>query len=153
MKITPYLFSSFLPSCIKKGPNMSTSQFVYGGPWRLLSVGGSAIFCSQSFPLTRQHLIHFPYKLLTTALHLNTQKPLLLTSLTVSPLPPWTVFWWHHSTNKAVVLLVLPIRRGWMSLKWKSDFFNLPLTLNDPSLSRSGSRLYISLFFFICFSF
>ena len=73
VKSTPYLFSSFLPSFIKKGPNMSTPQFVNGGPSRVLSVGKSAIFCSPSFPLSRQHLTHFLTKLLTTALHLTTQ--------------------------------------------------------------------------------
>ena len=66
VKSVLYLFSSFLPSFIKKGPNMSTPKFVNGGPSRVVSVGKSAIFCSPSFPLSRGHLIHFPTKLLTT---------------------------------------------------------------------------------------
>ena len=81
VKSAPYLFSSFLPSFIKKGPNMSTPQFVNGGPSRVLSFGKSAIFCSPSLPLSRRRLTHF--KFLTTVLHLTTQKPLLLTSLSV----------------------------------------------------------------------
>ena len=89
VKSALYLFNSFLPSFIKKGPNMSTLQFVNGGPSRVLSVGKSAIFCSPSFPLSRRHLTHFPTKLLTTVLHLITRKPLLLTSLVVSP--PFTM--------------------------------------------------------------
>ena len=32
VKSAPYLFNSFLPSFIKKGPNMSTAQFVNGSP-------------------------------------------------------------------------------------------------------------------------
>ena len=87
VKSVLYLFSSFLPSFIKKGPNMSTPQFVNGGPSRVLSVGKSAIFCSPSLPLSRQHLTHFPTKLLTTVLHLTTHKPLLLTSLSVHIMP------------------------------------------------------------------
>ena len=89
VKSAPYLFSSFLPSFIQKGPNMS--QFVNGGPSRVLSFRKSAIFCSPSLPLSRRHLTHFPTKFLTTVLHLTTQKPLLLTSLIVSPLPPGAV--------------------------------------------------------------
>ena len=68
-----YLFSSW----DQKGSNMSTPQFVNGCPSRDLSVVKSA---------------HFSTKLLTTVLHLTTQKPLILTPLIVSPLPPWAGF-------------------------------------------------------------
>ena len=84
----PYLLSSFLPSFIRKGPNMSTPQFVKGDSSVILSVGRSAIFCSPSFPHNNRHLTHFPTKLLTIVLHQKTQNPLLLISLMVSPLPP-----------------------------------------------------------------
>ena len=84
----PYLLSSFLPSFIRKGPNMSTPQFVKGGSSIVLSVGRSAICCSPSFPCNNQHLTHFLTKLLTIVLHRTTQNPLLLISLMVSPLSP-----------------------------------------------------------------
>ena len=103
----PYLLSSFFPSFIRKGPNMSTPQFVKGGSSIVLSVGRSAIFCSPSFPHNNRHLTHFPIKLLTIVLHWTTQNPLLLISLMVSPLPPWAVFWWHHSTINLVMQLSL----------------------------------------------
>ena len=84
----PNLLSSFLSSFIRKGPNMSTPQFVKGDSSVILSVGRSAIFCSPSFPHNNQHLTHFPTKLLTIVLHRKTQNPLLLISLMVRPLPP-----------------------------------------------------------------
>ena len=123
VKGASYLFSSFLPSFNKKGLNMSTPHLKNGGQSGVQSIGSSATFCSSSFPLNRRHFTQFPTKLLPIMLYLTTQKPLLLTSLIVSPLPPWAVLWLHHLTIKAVVLLLLPIRREWMSLKRRFEFF------------------------------
>ena len=88
----PYLLSSFLPSFIRKGPNMSTSQFAKVGLTVVLSVGRSTIFCSSSFSCYNRHLTHLSTKLQTIVLHLTTQNPLLLISLMVSPLPSWATF-------------------------------------------------------------
>ena len=80
----PYLVNSFLHFFIRKGPNMSTTQFAKGSSSIVLSVGRSAIFCFPSFSRNNRHLTHFLTKLLTIVLHQTTQNPLLLISLMVS---------------------------------------------------------------------
>ena len=135
----PYLLSSFLPSFIRKGPNMSAPQFVKGSSSIVLSVGRSVIFCSPSFPCNNRHLTHFPTKLLTIALHRTNQNQVLLISLMVSPLSPWAVFWWHHSTINLVMQLSLLSNVGWISVKWKFDFLSSPPTLGNPLSSIKGS--------------
>ena len=90
VKSAPYLFNFFLPSSIKKGPNMSTPHFVNGGPSRVLSVGNSAIICSSNITLSRRHLTHF-LPSFCSLLHLITQKSFLLTSLIYSSLPQRTI--------------------------------------------------------------
>ena len=92
VKSAPYLLSSFLPSFIRNGPNISTPQLVNGGPSNVLSFVRSAIFCSPNFPLSNQHLTHFPIRLLTITLQRTTQKPLLLISFIIRPLPPCATF-------------------------------------------------------------
>ena len=91
VKSAPYLFSSFLPSFIRNGPNISTPQLVNGVPSNVLSFDRSTIFCSPKFPQTIRHLKHFSIRFLKIVLYLTTQKPLLLISLIVSPLSSF-----HH---------------------------------------------------------
>ena len=85
VKSAPYLLSSFLPSFIRHGPNISMPQLVNGGLSNVLSFGRSAIFCSPSFTLSNRHLTHFTIRLLTILLHWTTQKPLLSISFMVKP--------------------------------------------------------------------
>ena len=131
VKSALYLLSSFLPSFIRNGPNISTPQLVNGGPSNVLSFGRSAIFCSPSFPLSNRHLTHFPIRLLTIVLHRTTQKPLLLISFIVNPLPPCATFLWHHSTINLGMLPSLPSNTGGTSLTCRLDFFSLPPTANS----------------------
>ena len=84
MKSAPYLLSSFLPSFIRNGSNMSMSQLLNGGQSNVLSFGRSAMFCSPSFPLRNWHLTHFRIRLLTIVLDRTTQKSLLLISFMTS---------------------------------------------------------------------
>ena len=73
MKSAPYLLSSFLPSFIRNGPNISTPQLVNSGQSNVLSFGSFAIFCLPSFPLSNRHSTHFPIRLLRLVLHQTTQ--------------------------------------------------------------------------------
>ena len=91
VKSAPYLLRSFR-LFIRNGPNISTPQLVNGGPSNFLSLGRSAIFSSPGFHLSHWHLTHFSIRFLTIILHQTTQKPLLLISFIVSPLPPCAIF-------------------------------------------------------------
>ena len=145
VKSAPYLLSSFLSSFIRNGLNISMPQLVNGGPSNVLSFGRSAIFCLPSFPLGNWHLTHLPVRILTIVLHRIIQKPLLLISFIVSPLPQCATFLWHHFTINLGMVPSLPSNTGWTSLRCRHDFFNLPPTLNKPFSSRYWSRLYMPL--------
>ena len=105
-----------------------------------------------SFPLSRQHLIHFHTKLVTTVtsvLHFNTQKPIFLTSLIVSLLSPWTVLWWHHSAIKAVAFLLLLIKKRVDVTKMKIWFFQYSFDYQKSFLIQIGIKtflLYVAIF-------
>ena len=108
VKSVPYLLSSFLPSFIRNVLNTSRREFVNGGSSNVLSFGRSTVFCLSSFPLNNWNLTHFPIRFLTIVLLQTIQKPLLLISFMVSPLPPCATFLQHHCTVNLGMLQSLP---------------------------------------------
>ena len=56
VKSSPYLLTSFVPSIIRNGPNISLPKLVNGGPSNVLSFSQSAIFCCPSLPCSNWHM-------------------------------------------------------------------------------------------------
>ena len=134
-KMSHIFLAPFLPSFIKKGSNMSTPKFVYGGPSRVLSVGRSAIWLSKFSSKQATFKIH-PYQVSKHCVAFDHQK--VITSNFIDGHSPSTMCCSSMKpfNYQDCCFAFLPIRTGWLSVKLRFDFFNLPPTLHNPSFSR-----------------
>ena len=68
VNIQPYIFNSFRPSFMRKGPKRLTPVKVNGGESEVLSTGKSAIFCPVGGILFLRHVTHLERTRLTAEL-------------------------------------------------------------------------------------
>ena len=156
VKITPYLLSWWRPDLMKKWPNRSHPQNTNGGPGESLSIGRSAIFCSQGWPHKREQVTHEWISFLTSFCSLNTQYPWLLISEQVIPRPWWLTFWWKCWMIMEDISWEDGNTKGCFTSSDKDDcWIRLP-TLIKPFWSKKTSnlnRLLLSHNFFFLYNF
>ena len=141
VNIVPHLFSSFLPSFLLNGPNMSTLQYVKWSKSVTLCLGSSDIFCVPNLPLRHLQITHLLMTLLVALFPHVIQKLEFLNWLSVIPLPEWPTLMWHQSKTFLGMMASFRSTIGWKRFSFYVGLFSVPPTLINKSSAIKGCNL------------